>query len=78
MLEYYKCWILHEMGAHRLTVSNGDIKEGGKTDTQTCLVSTNTQTLTFTHTERQCVSEAGSIGLPEDTLSVFIAEVLVD
>lgn len=38
----------------------------------------NIYTLTHAQKHRQCVSEAGSIGLPEDTLSVFIAEVLVD
>lgn len=38
-----------------------------------------TDTLTHTHTQTdRRVSEAGSIGLPENTLSVFIAEVLVD
>lgn len=31
-----------------------------------------------TNTPKDCVSEAVSIGLPEDTLSVFTAEVLVD
>lgn len=41
-------------------------------------ISTNIASTTNINTPKDCVSEAGSIGLPEDTLSVFTAEVLVD
>lgn len=53
------------------TVSHADARKGRKKDAQR-----NRHGLTMSRT--QFVSEAGSIGLPEDTPSVFIAEILVD